>query len=224
LDVERIQIKSDAEEVKSDRTTPSKNLMNGALFAVPLIFALYSVDPSRYYLLLVAGADIGFALIMHKIHTSTLKRIQKLNRSIDKAYLLAIEKLNHFIYYFDMDIYDIDRLTKDTIDRFYNFHTFASAAAQAGLIENLKKMVDSKDYDTMKGDLQERLRDKKELMDFGLNEVYNTQIDGWIRIGIKWNMMRFVYEDFFNYHGFVVDTETGKITKASKGKKDDKDL
>jgi hypothetical protein len=221
LDAERIQIKSDAEEVKSDRTIPSKTLLNGALFAAPLILTFYAVDPSRYYILLVFAADIVFALIMFKIHAAISKRIHKVTRSTDAAFLLAIEKLNYFRHYFDMDIYHVDKITQDMIDRFYNFHTFASAAAQVGLIENFQKMIDSKDFDTMKSDLQERLRDKKELMDYGLNEVYRTQIEGWIRIGIHWDMLGFVYEDFFKYHGYTVDKKTGKITKVLEGKKDD---
>jgi hypothetical protein len=113
-----------------------------------------------------------------------------------------------------MDTYDVNSFTKDKIDRFYNLHTFASAAAQVGLIENLQNMISSKDFDTMKSDIAERLRDKKELMDYGLKEVYSTQIDGWIRIGIRWDMLGFVYEDFFKYHGYAVDKKSGKITKV----------
>jgi hypothetical protein len=130
LDAERLQIISDADDAKNHHTTPSKTLLNGASFAAPLILALYAIDPSAYHILLVFVADIVLALIMYRIYIATLKRINKLTRSIDRAYLLTIEKLNYFRDYFDMDTYDVNSFTKDKIDRFYNLHTFASAAAQ----------------------------------------------------------------------------------------------
>lgn len=36
-------------------------------------------------------------------------------------------------------------------------------------------------------------------------------------VGIKWNMHRFVYEDFFKYHGYEVE-DNGQITRLAEGK------
>jgi hypothetical protein len=74
----------------------------------------------------------------------------------------------------------------------------------------------------LKSDLKERLCDKRELMDYGLKEVYVPQIEGWIKVGIRLDLLGFVYEDFFKYHGFTVDKKTGKLTKVTlEGKKED---
>jgi hypothetical protein len=74
----------------------------------------------------------------------------------------------------------------------------------------------------MKSELKERLRDKRELMDYGLKEVYVTQIEWWIKVGIRLDLLGFVYEDFFKYHGFTVDKKTGELTKVTlEGKKED---
>lgn len=74
----------------------------------------------------------------------------------------------------------------------------------------------------MKSDLKERLCDKRELTDYGLNEMYVPQIEGWIKVGIRLDLLGFVYEDFFKYHGFTVDKKAGKLTKVTLGgKKED---
>jgi hypothetical protein len=112
LDAERTQIRSDAEQVKNDRTTPSRTLLAGASFAAPLILSLYALDPSRYYVLLAFAGDILLALIMYKIYTSTSRKLLKLIMSTDAAFLLAIEKLSHFRDYFDMDTYPLTILLK----------------------------------------------------------------------------------------------------------------
>lgn len=112
-------------------------------------------------MLLLLVVDPGIGLASHIHYISTLKKIQDLKLSTNSAFLLVMEKLSLFRDYFDMNIYDVDKITKDKVDRFYNFHTFASCAAQAGLIESFQKMISSKYFDSIKSDLEERLRDKK---------------------------------------------------------------
>ncbi len=95
---------------------------------------------------------------------------------------------------------------------FFNYHTFASIAAQVELIENFENMIESKYFDKMKEDLQVRLRDKKEAMEYGM-EVYNRQKPSWDKNGILWKSLRYINEDFFKYHGYKIDEKTGEIIR-----------
>jgi hypothetical protein len=212
LEAERKQIRSQAELVENEVTTWSKRLFTGASFAAPLILALYSVEPLRNFVLPLLAADIAIGLLMYRKYNSIRGEIHSLILSTDAAFLLATEKLNYFRAYFDMDTYFLDKITEDKIASFYNYQDFASVAAQVGLIMNFENMIKSKYFDKMKNDLQVRLRDKKEAMNYGM-EVYEVAKPAWDRDRIEWKMLRFVHEDFFKYHEYKIDEKTGEIIK-----------
>ena len=212
LDAERKQIRSRAELVESQVTIWSKRLYTGAALAAPLILGLYSVEALRDFVLPFLAADIGVGILMFRKYNSIRGEIHNLILSTDTAFLSAITKLNYFRDYFDMDTYFLDKTTEDKIAAFFNYHTFASIAAQVELIENFENMIESKYFDKMKEDLQVRLRDKKEAMEYGM-EVYNRQKPSWDKNGILWKSLRYINEDFFKYHGCKIDEKTGEIIR-----------
>ena len=134
---------------------------------------------------------------------------------MDGAFTSAIDKLNYFREYFDMDTYFLDKTPEDKIASFFNYHTFASIAAQVELVENFENMIiKSRYFDNMKDDLQICLSNKKEAMGYDM-EVYNRQKPSWDKNGVKWKSLRHVHEDFFLYHGYKIDEKTGEIRKCS---------
>jgi hypothetical protein len=212
LDSERKQIRSQAELVENRVTTWSKTLFTGASFAAPLILGMYSIDFLRDFVLPLLAVDIGIGILMYMRYTSIRGKIHGLTLSMDEAFLSAISKLNYFRDYFAMDTYFLDKITENKIASFYNYHTFASLAAQVELIENLEKMINSKYFDKIKEDLQVRLRDKKETMEYGM-QAYEEQKPAWDRDQIDWKMLRYVHEDFFKYNGYKIDEKTGEIIR-----------
>jgi hypothetical protein len=90
------------------------------------------------------------------------------------------------------------------------------------LIENLQKMIDSKDFDTIRSDLQIRLRDKKHAMNEGIR-IFKSQKQAWDENRLNWKNLRFVHEDFFKNKGYELDKRTGEviIPKETEGKKDE---
>jgi hypothetical protein len=212
LEAERKQIRSQSELVENEVTTWSKRLFTGASFAAPLILALYSVEPWRNFVLPLLATDIAIGLLMFRKYNSIRGEIHNLILSTDTAFLLAIEKLNYFRAYFDMDTYFLDKITENKIASFYNYNDFASVAAQVELIENFENMIKSKYFDKMKNDLQVRLSDREEPMNYGM-QAYEQEKPSWDRDRIEWKMLRFVHEDFFKYHGYKIDEKTGEIAK-----------
>jgi hypothetical protein len=49
-------------------------------------------------------------------------------------------------------------------------------------------------------------------MKYGM-EVFREQKPAWDRDRIEWKLLRFVHEDFFKYHGYIIDEKSGEIAK-----------
>jgi hypothetical protein len=213
LESDRAKIMSQAELIENTFTAWRNPILAATTFAASIILGLYSAGLLWNEVILpLLSIDISIGLASFLIFTILRGRIHSLSLLMNTSFLSAIDKLNYFRRYFNMETYFVENLELKKIDSYYNYNTFASLAVQVQLLDSYDKMAKSIFFKKLKNDLEVYLRETKESMDYGI-EAYEEEKSSWNKYGINMRHLHYVHDDFFKYHGYKIDYVLNEISK-----------
>lgn len=211
LESERTQNKSEADLIEDKFMSVRNPILSATPIALSIILGLYSARIfDQFILQILLFADVFIGLIAFIVFSLIKRKIHHLILSMDNDYAIAVHALDYLATYITFNTSFLDEIQLDRLEFFLVYTRFAASTVGAILISGLYNI--SKSVFFRKTKLPEEYKNTMGMVISAIREYeqnisyFDMHLDDLKEIYV-------VHQNFFNYHGYKIDKQTGEISK-----------